>query len=610
MDTIQEEGLEQDVLDSLALADSAIQQEGLASLVLFEGLRARRIRDNIGNGDVHSVMEFDDYFTTPATTANELTLEARIRLVNGVEYDVPQVTLTLPAASGVDTLVSNQTLIMFETSVVNVTVSNTFYAGSDLDTSSLIWANLDSATQQGYLEDTKNNLFVDGGAIKQYVFSHVITNLTQDYAKGDPQAIIDAGYTQGTVGDHFVRWTKTDIVAESIAMVQRRNQGAYEPAINPNGTAEFGDSLPWYSTTDDRATLADCFTTVGDGSISGAASGRIGGEFYDAIYASDVYDLRMSSRRVPRAELRERYRRKAIAGTVRGFGGVPFTKVFSSVGAVTGEYTIVNQDNTSAVVAERPQKHSQANPIWTDIIGDPERIAATFPNGVEGQWNPSVVFSPVDVPLNRKSLESPISVTGTIDDGVTWVNSSTAIDIVDNSIFFNLNSLEVSLFHYETQAYFTQDDNNSEILDWGNVFGIAGNAISQGALLGSTLVGKVHIGNTTSNVADTVPLIRRGLQLDTGVVFSGNGHDITHTSLTLGASNSTLATKMWDYLSESNGVGKLVYAYKEMVYDVTWGDNDKFEISDNQVADTDDNGNDIVRGTASFGIPFYLVESI
>ena len=51
-----------------------------------------------------------------------------------------------------------------------------------------------------------------------------------------------------------------------------------------------------------------------------------------------------------------------------------------------------------------------------------------------------------------------------------------------------------------------------------------------------------------------------------------------------------------------------MYAYKEMVYDVDWGDNNQFEILDNQGTQTDDNGNSVLYGTASFDTQYFVVE--
>ena len=83
---------------------------------------------------------------------------------------------------------------------------------------------------------------------------------------------------------------------------------------------------------------------------------------------------------------------------------------------------------------------------------------------------------------------------------------------------------------------------------------------------------------------------------------------VEHTTLDLGHNNNSPAVKTLDYLSSSNNVAKLVYAYKEMVFDVDWGDNNQFEIASNQSTLTDDNGNTVLYGTASFNTQYFTIE--
>jgi hypothetical protein len=162
----------------------------------------------------------------------------------------------------------------------------------------------------------------------------------------------------------------------------------------------------------------------------------------------------------------------------------------------------------------------------------------------------------------------------------------------------------------------------------------------------------------------------------------------SHNNITLDISNNSPAVKALDYLSSENGVAKLSYAYKEMVWDSTanasddftevtvntsytyavgqyyklthvdfgplqhkvflcgqnrsasaswlaashldpegnllhvsngdllftlwdgngWGDNNQFEFANNQATQTDDNGNTVLYGTASFDTQYFIVE--
>ena len=62
-----------------------------------------------------------------------------------------------------------------------------------------------------------------------------------------------------------------------------------------------------------------------------------------------------------------------------------------------------------------------------------------------------------------------------------------------------------------------------------------------------------------------------------------------------------------------NGLGEVTYANVVVdtweLYDGNgWGDNNKFEITDNRATQTDDNGNTVKYGTASFNTQYFITE--
>ncbi len=64
-------------------------------------------------------------------------------------------------------------------------------------------------------------------------------------------------------------------------------------------------------------------------------------------------------------------------------------------------------DGKVILVNASSKSHKQANPTWTDIIGSPANIAATFPQGVEGQWIPVVPATGTQTyVMNRKVISS------------------------------------------------------------------------------------------------------------------------------------------------------------------------------------------------------------
>ncbi len=46
--------------------------------------------------------------------------------------------------------------------------------------------------------------------------------------------------------------------------------------------------------------------------------------------------------------------------------------------------------------------------------------------------------------------------------------------------------------------------------------------------------------------------------------------------------------------------------FKEMKYDVDWGDSNTFNVVDNVSTDTDDNGNTVLCGTKRLELPFFI----
>lgn len=493
--------------------------------------------------------------------------------------------------------------------------------------------------------------------------------------------------------------------ALTIALVQRRNLGAYHPVYNSNGTRKFmrvdgtNNKDSWYAgNAKQPSSLADCMTVqinngdlaAGDvppfarqfdGYIETGSTGRPDNKFYDAIYASDVNDLRMSSRRVPNEQILAEYTRKAIAGAVRGFEGVPFSTVYDDAGSGTdtnassvwlhngSDNFVVYTGNTDVAVGdwvylydatdqvvvrfqidavsigdeirasaissnptyevilgtvvqneihtgnevyyivEKKQLHSQANPTWTDIVGNPDKIASTFPNGVEGQWIPVIrVAGEQDYPMNRKATESDDTLvrTYTDDDGITWASgTNAAYDPISNTIAGNHTADYVALLQYETQAHFTDDSLTKEVLSLGDVYGNGRHEVVWGNVLTSSLIGKVGTSNQTiGNIK--VDLVEHRISSNTGKLWIANPPVNDSRLSTALPSEATPTVKVLPYLTEVDGVAELAYSYKEMVYDGTWGDNNHFEIGNNQFTVTDDNGNTVLVGTASFETQFFI----
>ena len=483
-------------------------------------------------------------------------------------------------------------------------------------------------------------------------------------------------YKSGTQGVSYELAHDGLCFAIPIAMVQRRNFAMFHQELNPHGTGwgisnNGASGGAWYTSSAHAgadspvSNVSQCFDYF-DGStnptgrtsskaqvvIGGSQIGRWDDKFVDGVYASDVEDLRVSSREIPLAELLANGRANAISGSLHGFEGVPFTvfptitdttlasntyfsvtpeisnqmtvgqKVWiqESTGYVEREVLAVNpvdfqvtegaeRVNGNFLVIPLKRYHGSTEPSWTDIIGDPANIAAVFPEGVEGQWVPKIPDGISTYILNRKALggSTDIATERTIDGGVTWnvfSGGEQNLNATNNSVssggVYQLNS--VTLNHYKTQAHFTKDDVNSEVLVLGEVYASSHYEDPYGNGLLSSLINKVGTTNLINDFVNT-PVEKHAL-------IRGKLHSdwqLKHAPLDL-APTSKPTIKVLFYLSSENGVAKLMMLYKEVKYGNGWGDNNQFTVVDNQSTETDDNGNSTLIGTASVKLPYFVRE--
>jgi hypothetical protein len=296
----------------------------------------------------------------------------------------------------------------------------------------------------------------------------------------------------------------------------------------------------------------------------------------------------MSSKKLPLAEIREKYKRMAIAGDVRGFEAVPFTVIGTGDNSVVvGSTSAIDQcvpdsivgivevgsiiyiENSSGIYEERKllntfsggksisfsppingrkadskvvftikQTHKQANPTWTDIIGSPANIAATFPEGVEGQWIPEIPDGTSKTfPLNRKATAATSTVPRVLtqNNGVSWVTDNISMSSTTNKMTSGAPAATVWLSSYETQAHFTEDSNNVKVLDLGGVHASNFSSVAFGASLTASLISKVPTDDSGSGHPTylSVALMNLGEQMPSTGVLIGNRSLPTHSVLNL-----------------------------------------------------------------------------
>ncbi|MCF6435226.1 hypothetical protein [Pseudoalteromonas sp. MMG022] len=148
---------------------------------------------------------------------------------------------------------------------------------------------------------------------------------------------------------------------------------------------------------------------------------------------------------------------------------------------------------------------------WIDIIGYPERIAQTFPDGVMGQWVPQLPNGgSQDFKLNRKASQ-PLTWAMSLDDGSSWNSGSLAINSTKNAYVSPAEAARVQLIYYRADAGFTATAVNSQVLDSVGDVWLGNDARSNfGARLQQSLTSS--IATTVSYTSNTyVPLAARNL---------------------------------------------------------------------------------------------------
>ena len=394
------------------------------------------------------------------------------------------------------------------------------------------------------------------------------------------------------------------------------------------------------------------------GNISSARSGRSDQySFYDAIYAGQVEDLRLNANKLDVNQLREESIRKAVAGEMRGKGRVPFTSATfknatslstGTVGAyaipvneVSGSVDFIPSNQTpvevnmkvlvgsvtynilrvrfsgasnenifietdSLVTAGGGEQLTgclgyQLSPEfdslpWVDIIGDPERIAATFPDGVVGQWIPQIPDSSTRIDLNTKCKTSTALQVFTDNDGTDWSPFTASVSNITNTIPSILTD-RVMLVHYETHSNFTEGSVRGVVVgSVGKVYASSDNRIIVGNRLQYSTtgtIGKSEVGSRYSYH----PVNKYAIPSD-GKLLGQDDFPLVHTEITFDTpSNSSPAVKALPTIIEKNGLYYLQLNGNELTYTSNsfrpWGDDSTVPILDNEGTKTDLNNNTV-----------------
>ncbi|AUR98970.1 coil containing protein [Vibrio phage 1.259.O._10N.286.48.F4] len=248
------------------------------------------------------------------------------------------------------------------------------------------------------------------------------------------------------------------------------------------------------------------------------------------------------------------------------------------------------------------------------VIGDPANILLTdaLKNGWLGTWCPVIPdTTEKEYPLTRKAITPLTKWLTTTDLGVSWANYTTVPSgwsSITNSRTSTVAEGHVYIYIYTAFAKQTKPSTNKPVLNGseglGDVFTSCNYRTGNGVLLGEALLGKVMTNGTIGLPRDRI------LQV-TGIGFHSSIRDIeggdqapTHIPLMLAApTNNSPAVKALWYMTSDNGQVGLNFAYNELIYNDSWGDDSTARIIDGQGTYINLNGDTCLYGSNELAIP-------
>ncbi|TMP46388.1 hypothetical protein CWB96_12355 [Pseudoalteromonas citrea] len=195
---------------------------------------------------------------------------------------------------------------------------------------------------------------------------------------------------------------------------------------------------------------------------------------------------------------------------------------------------------------------------WVDIIGHPERIATTFPDGVVGQWISQIPDAVMDrFNLNKKASSTSAIRTFTSDDGSSWISDTTTLDNTKNQNITIWSASQVALIQYESPSNFTEPSNNAVVVgDVGDVRFNSEYRVQRGNRLQHSLIGEI---GKDSNVPYANFKLTDNLILDDGRLYGNenNGFGPLHNPIEAKASSGNEGNsgmKALSTITEKNGL--------------------------------------------------------
>lgn len=227
---------------------------------------------------------------------------------------------------------------------------------------------------------------------------------------------------------------------------------------------------------------------------------------------------------------------------------------------------------------------------FCNIIGDPVRIAVTFPDGIPGEYVadlPNSTSKPFS--FTRKANSANTNWVLTSNDGSTWISATQGIDQTTNTWRGSVSAGSVVLHSFESPSNPTKAANNSKVVGGvGDVFEGCSYKIEHGNRLQSSLAG---IGKSSvDKYFGRLSLDSYTIQAD-GLLEPNPAYSPKHAAIDLSApNNSSPAVKAECTITEKDGMLYGQFHGCSMSHDGTdWGDDGKIPIVNGEGTKTDDN---------------------
>jgi len=541
----------------------------------------------------------------------------------------------------------------------------------------LVWSAMSDSNKKKFISEPKNNVYLSKDLeFKQVIYSTQVIPLIGSGHTLET-AMAEAGYTQDSIDKGL--WVSGDYYAIPICLVPRLNQGAYHYPLNTNGSRGWRSTVTpgvirkWYLSDATKPTVvSDCFNFTADlngastygGSIAEGYSGRPGDKLYDAIYESDVKDLRVSAHKITDfSRCRDREFQRLNNSEIRGWdtgksiSATSYTGVTTAIWQASGVWNVSLSPATALHPKARVLVKDGGNGWWVgvmltagtvqsingqswagfdrststnytirsidelstpsktplqcDMIGDPENYPSSwFANKIPGY--PLLVGengeslkpdgTTREYKLSRKVKGNIYPVLISNDGGATWISSATLVSYFSTTS----NSFSYSLSTGSIYLVFYETEASPfETANNADVVSLgdvwAGN-FNQTKFI-SDLIGKVAVG-TTNPIELRTPLKTWAMNGDKFLTVSSGSP--TH-ELLLSLPTTDPAAKVLYYLTRENGKAYLQLLFKEMIHNGTsWGDDGKFNVVDGVSMTTDDNGNTVLIGQKRIELPYFI----